>query len=382
MNTFNNPHGEFTLNRYPLQKDDQLRAWDAADEFLLLHLQDQRIITEESNILIINDGFGALTVSLVSHKPTSINDSYLSQIAIMENAKHNQFSTDNIILSDTLQPLSDVYDVVLIKIPKNLAMLEDELFRIRHHCNENTVIVAGAMTKHIHTSTLKLFERIIGPTRSTLARKKARLIISQFNPSLKPGSSPYPSEYTLDANEDSYFNHANVFSRESLDIGSRFMLQHIPQSPHYKHIVDLACGNGVLGIALANKNPQAQVTFIDESFMAIASAKHNVQHLLMNQNKANTNRFTFKVTDCLQGIEKKSLDLVLNNPPFHQHHVVGDFIARQMFKESKDKLKSGGELWVVGNRHLGYHVRLKKLFGNCQSIASNKKFVILKSVKK
>ncbi len=53
-----------------------------------------------------------------------------------------------------------------------------------------------------------------------------------------------------------------------------------------------------------------------------------------------------------------------------------------MFKQSKDVLKEGGELWVIGNRHLGYHVQLRKLFGNCELVASNPKFVLFKAVKR
>lgn len=381
MNTFVIPQGEYTLNRYPAQKDDQLRAWDAADEYLLIHLHEQYFRTSATNILIVNDNFGALSISLAENRPTSISDSYLSQHAITENAKHNHIDPEKITIQDTLQPLNNIYDVVLIKVPKNLAMLEDELFHIRDNCNENTVILAGAMSKHIHTSTLQLFERIIGPTQSTLARKKARLIISKFDASLSPGKSPYPSEYTIDATRDVYLNHANVFSRENLDIGSRFMLEHLPESTQFQNILDLACGNGVLGIAAARKNPQAQVSFFDESYMAVASAKHNVQQILLNQNKSDSHRFFFKVTDCLQGIENDSLDLILNNPPFHQQHVVGAFIAWKMFKEAKEKLRPGGELWIVGNRHLGYHLKLRRLFGNCQTIAGNNKFVILRTTK-
>ena len=36
-----------------------------------------------------------------------------------------------------------------------------------------------------------------------------------------------------------------------------------------------------------------------------------------------------------------------------------------------------GELHVVGNRHLAYHAKLKKLFGNCTTRAGNGKFVVL-----
>jgi hypothetical protein len=42
---------------------------------------------------------------------------------------------------------------------------------------------------------------------------------------------------------------------------------------------------------------------------------------------------------------------VLNNPPVHENHAIGDATAWQMFTESRDVLQPGGELWVVGNRH-------------------------------
>ena len=87
------------------------------------------------------------------------------------------------------------------------------------------------------------------------------------------------------------------------------------------------------------------------------------------------------MNDSLTGIENESVDLILNNPPFHQNNAVGDAVAWQMFTQSRDALKQDGELWVIGNRHLGYHVKLKKIFSNCETIASNKKFVILKSMK-
>ena len=52
-----------------------------------------------------------------------------------------------------------------------------------------------------------------------------------------------------------------------------------------------------------------------------------------------------------------------------------------MFTGSKAALRPGGELWVVSNRHLGYHVKLRRLFGNCEVVTSDPKFVILRAVK-
>jgi 16S rRNA G1207 methylase RsmC len=58
---------------------------------------------------------------------------------------------------------------------------------------------------------------------------------------------------------------------------------------------------------------------------------------------------------------------------------VGDQIALRMFRQSYRALRKGGELWVIGNRHLGYHVSLKHLFASVELVASNKKFVVLRA---
>ena len=69
-------------------------------------------------------------------------------------------------------------------------------------------------------------------------------------------------------------------------------------------------------------------------------------------------------------------------PIFHQGEAITDHIAWQMFSDAHRVLPQGGELWIVGNRHLDYHNKLKRLFANAQVVASNSKFVILKAIKR
>ena len=40
MENLHVPQGEFQLFRYPKRKKELLRAWDAADEYLLNYIQD------------------------------------------------------------------------------------------------------------------------------------------------------------------------------------------------------------------------------------------------------------------------------------------------------------------------------------------------------
>ncbi len=376
METLLLPQGEFHLSRYPEDKNDPLRAWDAADEYVLNYLSGQFNSEKVLNVLIVNDGFGALSVALAHHTVTAWTDSFLSENSIKSNLLNNKLPIEKIKIINSLETPKDHYDLVIIKIPKTLAMLEDVLARIRPILQPETQIVGAAMVKAIHTSTLSLFEKYIGITQTSLAKKKARLIHCQLSEKIAPVKTPYPTTYILEETGYIIINHANVFSRESLDIGARFFLQHLPKDEKYKTIIDLACGNGVVGLIAAATNPQADLIFLDESYMAVASAHENFRVAFAESRKA-----VFQVSNCLQYSPKETADLILNNPPFHQQHAVGDVIAWNMFQQSRDVLKQNGELWVIGNRHLGYHVKLKKLFGNCETIAGNKKFVILKSIK-
>ncbi|MEH6442553.1 MAG: methyltransferase [Oceanospirillaceae bacterium] len=374
--TLSVPQGEFTLHRYPLRNNDQLRAWDAADELLLDYVNDldPKLLHKDCRVLIINDQFGALSTALHRLEPSMLSDSFIAQQATLNNIENNKLTAVNLISS--LEPLAGIYDLVLIKVQKSLAQLEDQLHRLRAHLSPQSVVIGAAMVKMIHTSSLKLFDTIIGDTKTSLAKKKARLIFAQFNPHLDVKPNPFPKTFLLEEKNWSILNHANVFSQGKLDIGCRFFIEHLPSSDKEQTIVDLGCGNGIVGLVAAQNNPHSLIEFYDESYMAVASARHNYLAMFAQQDKAK-----FHVDDCLSSAQPASADIIFNNPPFHQQNAIGDFIARQMFKQSYKVLKPKGELWVIGNIHLDYAQTLKKLFGNCQKVATSKKFVILRAIK-
>jgi len=365
---------QLELERYPQQEEStQLQAWEAADEYLLQQLENVDIGGRP--VLIFNDNFGTLACALHAHRPYSVSDSYMSQLATRHNLKLNGLDPEQVTLLDSLAELPAAPAVVLIRVPKALALLEQQLRALRHVVTEDTLIVAGAKARDVHTSTMQLFEKVLGPTRTSLAWKKARLIFCQAADIVPPAAAE-TTNWTLDGTDWLIHNHANVFSRGSLDIGARLFLEHLPRGLN-GHIVYLGCGNGVIGLTALAQNPDAQVTFVDESYMAVASSELNVEHNLPQE----LDRCQFEVNNALAGIERESVQAVLCNPPFHQQHAITDHTAWQMFCDAKRCLQVGGELRIVGNRHLDYHQKLKRLFGNCTLVASNKKFVILKAVK-
>jgi 23S rRNA (guanine1835-N2)-methyltransferase len=368
--------GSFLLTRLPARKRELLRAWDAADEYLLNSLAEHSLPQQGSRILIVNDSFGALAVALSRFRPQSLSDSWLSHAATRMNLQANGLAEDAVILLDSLSLPQGPLDLVLIKAPKTLALLEDELIRLAPLSTPKTRVIVAGMVKGMPSSVWQLLERLWGPTTTSLAKKKAKLIFVTPSRCGEVPESPYPCCYQLEGTTLRICNHANVFSRDSLDIGTRLFLQHLPNNLNGKDVIDLGCGNGVVGLVAAQRNPEARLHFVDESFMALASARQNFFHNLGEGREA-----TFRAGDALSEFAATSADVVLCNPPFHQGSAVGDQIARRMFRQSLKVLRTGGELWVIGNRHLGYHQRLKKIFGNCELIASNKKFVILKAVR-
>lgn len=362
-----------TLKRFP-QTDDvnPLLAWEAADEYLLQQLDETEI---RGPVLILNDTFGALSCALAEHSPYSIGDSYLSELGTRENLRHNGIAESSVTFLDSTADYPQAPGVVLIKVPKTLALLEQQLRALRKVVTAQTRIIAGAKARDIHTSTLELFEKVLGPTTTTLAWKKARLINCTFShPQL--ADAPQTLSWKLEDTGWTIHNHANVFSRTRLDIGARFFMQHLPENLDGE-IVDLGCGNGVIGLSLLAKNPQANVVFVDESPMAVDSSRLNVETNLPEAFE----RCEFMINNALSGVEPFRFNAVFCNPPFHQKHALTDNIAWEMFHHARRCLKINGELYIVANRHLDYFHKLKKIFGNCATIATNNKFVILKAVK-
>jgi len=371
------PQGHFQLTRCPENKKQGLRAWDAGDEYLLNELENQQALSARKKILLINDSFGALATALAArHQLTLWSDSFLSWQCTSKNLANNQLAEENIKWLKSTETPAGEFDLVLMKIPKSHLYLQDLLQRVSGLLTPNTVFVASAMVKNIHTSTLDMFEKALGPTTTSLAKKKARLVFVDTDKRVADKFEPVIKQYTLENTKYQLRNYSNVFSAQKLDIGTRLLLKNIPASTDNKTIIDMACGNGVVGIIAAEKNPAAKLIFTDESFMAVQSATENVKTSSLK------NVAEFYATDCVQALESGTADIVLNNPPFHQQHAVGTQLALAMFKDAKRVLKPDGELWVISNRHLAYHISLKKMFGNCDLVANDNKFVILRAIKK
>jgi len=127
-----------------------------------------------------------------------------------------------------------------------------------------------------------------------------------------------------------------LFSTFDLDHGTDVLLRTIaPNNP--KSILDIGCGYGPIGIVLAKKNPQAQVTMIDKDLLAVRYTKLNIE-------KNNIHNANVLESVGMEQIMDKTFDLIVSNIPakIGDKAIIQDFILIPF-----EHLNPGGELWIV-----------------------------------
>ena len=362
LTIFENPYGQFELARYPARDKDLLRAWCSADSLLLESCHALGIAG--SDALVVNDDHGALTVAL---QPGGLwTDSWLSAKASNDNLLTNSLAPVNVIWSTALP--AEHYTAVVIRIPRQLPYFEFQLAQLAEVLPTGTTVLAAGMDKHLSPHTAALLERYIGPTTRHRGRARARVFSARLKAGEKPGFTG-TSNYFCDPLDLELCTAPNVFSREKLDVGSRFLLANLNRLAPAERIIDLACGNGVLGLAALRLGLSGALVACDESAMAVACATENI--------RVHSDSIDVEIVhgDGLLDITADS-DLVLCNPPFHLQQTVDDFAGRRLLAQAADYLHSGGRLCLVANRHLNYQQSLRRRFQRVELLAENSKFRI------
>ena len=95
-------------------------------------------------------------------------------------------------------------------------------------------------------------------------------------------SRPVSCEYTFRGIPLTFLTDAGVFSRGEVDTGTRLLLEALPEELS-GDILDLGCGWGVIGIAVARKWPACHVTLADVNTRALDLSRENAR-----RNRAST----------------------------------------------------------------------------------------------
>ena len=128
-----------------------------------------------------------------------------------------------------------------------------------------------------------------------------------------------------------------LFSAFDIDTGTKFLLRTIVEAgyPAPKHILDLGCGYGPLGLTLKSLHPESTVHLTDRDALAVEYARQN----------ASLNNLEADIYGSLgyDDIKHYDFDLIVSNIPGK----AGEQVIAYLLREARFYLKPGGVMAVV-----------------------------------
>lgn len=185
-------------------------------------------------------------------------------------------------------------------------------------------------------------------------------------------SKPVGCEYSYRGVALTFQTDAGVFSKGEVDTGTKLLLEALPEDMSGE-ILDLGCGWGVIGIAIARKWPDTRVTMADVNTRALNLSRENA-----GRNRAEV---TCVESDGMTALAGWRFDAVVTNPPIR----AGKQVIYKMFADAADSLKPGGALYLVIRKQQGAESCVKYLqtiFREVEKLDRSGGFWVLKATKK
>ena len=142
------------------------------------------------------------------------------------------------------------------------------------------------------------------------------------------------------ASMETFISDDGVFSKDTLDFGSRVLLENLVPRTLEGELLDLGCGIGYIGILLKKYHPELKVSMVDINETAVRLAKENSR--LYGQDNI------VLVSDGLSAVEGQ-FDIIVTNPPIR----TGKDNIYRLFKEGFSHLKAQGKMYVVIRKKQG-----------------------------
>lgn len=178
--------------------------------------------------------------------------------------------------------------------------------------------------------------------------------------------------YAFKSLELLFYTDAGVFSRDRVDAGSDLLIRTLLQQELTGEVLDMGCGYGPIGIAIAKAYPKVHVTMVDINARAVDLARKNIElNKISNADVLHSDGFSE-----ISG----AFDAIVSNPPIR----AGKDIIYPIFERSIDYLKNGASFYIVIQKKQGGPSAVNKLtdiYGNCEKIAKSGGYWVLRSEK-
>lgn len=179
--------------------------------------------------------------------------------------------------------------------------------------------------------------------------------------------------FTLRNHSFTFITGSGVFSKKTVDFGTRQLIETFEEPSVAGPFLDLGCGYGPIGLALAKSFPERVVWMTDVNERAIMLAQENGL-----RNKVENVKIV--MSDGFERIEEEQFAAILTNPPIR----AGKKIVYRMLEDSFKHLRGGGELWVVVQKKQGapsMFAFLKEIFSQAEIKHRKKGYHVIRAVK-
>ena len=163
-----------------------------------------------------------------------------------------------------------------------------------------------------------------------------------------------------------------AFAHGRLDRGTQLLLDVLARLQGQQRpggsVLDFGCGIGVIGLSLLRHDPCIKLTLLDNSALALESARLSLQ--------ANAMEAHLLPSNGLAEVHQR-FDWIVSNPPFHRGVATRSDIAQDFFKQARHVLTRQGKILLVCNRHLMYEGWLVQQFSTVDTLHSTNEFKVI-----
>jgi len=157
-----------------------------------------------------------------------------------------------------------------------------------------------------------------------------------------------------------------LFSPKGIDEGTRLLLDHLEIKPD-ERAIDLGCGYGPLGLAIASSAPDGSCLMVDKDFVAVEYANANARRNQVMNAQA-------MLSDGLRHVPDQRFTLAVTNLPAKtskEHYYL-------FFHDIHERLEPGGRFYVVVISGLRQFIArsFEEVFGNHKKIKQGRQYTV------
>ena len=178
-------------------------------------------------------------------------------------------------------------------------------------------------------------------------------------------------DVALRGNKMVFHSTWGLFSPRRIDNGSYLLIHHIDLEDGQRTL-DIGCGYGAIGLAIAKACPNGAVHLVDKDFLAVDFAKKNAE--VNGLGNCETH-----LGNALDGLGEMKFDNIVANLSAK----VGKELLYIILSDAKAHLNPGGQLVVVTISGLKQFIKrnFKEVFGNYQKLKQGREHTVARAVK-